>query len=103
MMIYEDLHRRYGSYIAKRVESELSGSEFRTANLETLTHYLEDRAELAHQRYKQVLDNPLASPSTAASDQQIELLYNLWHDAEDLAYVIVIAESIYGNLVTAKA
>jgi hypothetical protein len=103
-MIYEQLQSRYGHYIARRLQLELTASELARADIDNLIHYLEDRAEVAHRQYKQVVDNPLAS--LKASDDGVkkrDALYQIWHEAEELAYVIAIAENVHGNLQTVNA
>ncbi|HEU0118827.1 MAG TPA: hypothetical protein VFR09_09365 [Alphaproteobacteria bacterium] len=91
-MMYEDLHQRYGSHIAKRVQLELSPTEFRQIIVNELPTYLETRAELAHREYQTRIDNPFVSTDKASKN--VDTLYNRWRDAEDLAYLISIAEDV---------
>lgn len=89
-MLYEDLHQRFGSHIAKRVQVELSASEFKQVDVEGLVLYLETRAEIAHKEYQSRVDNPFSR----AKDGNMDALYQRWRDAEDLAYLVMVAEDV---------
>lgn len=94
-MRYDQLHERYGSHIARRVQMELSASEFRQVTPGELLQYLEMRAEAAHREYKTRLDNPFVNKELgSARAGYIDLLYNRWREAEDLCYVITVAEGV---------
>jgi len=88
-MLYGELQVRYGNHIAKRVERELSRSEFSAADLNDLPHFLEKRAEKAAENYRQIMANPLERGT-----MQCESLQRLWREAEDLAYLLSIAEDV---------
>ncbi|MDX2027034.1 MAG: hypothetical protein SFW62_00165 [Alphaproteobacteria bacterium] len=94
-MRYEQLHERYGTHIAKRVQVELSASEFRQLTPEALVQYLETRAETAHREYKTRLDNPFVNEELgSARAGYVDLLYNRWREAEDLCYVVTVADGV---------
>jgi hypothetical protein len=88
-MLYEDLQQRYGNHIAKRVQRELNRGEFSAVALDRLRIYLEARAEKAAQDCKALMDNPLDRGSVKA-----DALQALWRNAEDLAYLLSIAEDV---------
>ena len=104
-MVYEELQRRYGNYVAQRLRQELDASEFNQIEFAKLNNYLDDRADNAHRLYKQTIDNPLAVTTTVSptGNKKAELLYNQWRDAEDLSYLITIAENVYNHTLTANA
>ncbi len=95
-MTYEELNRRYGTHVSQRIRRELSPLEFEKLTIETLPTWLETRAEQAHDKYRLLLSNPLLSsagkgvPDTRAACQR-------WREAEDLAYLVAIAEDITTN------
>jgi hypothetical protein len=94
-LLYEELHRRYGTHVSQRVRRELTVEQFREIRIEDLPDWLEARAEAAHDEYRQLLNNPLASSEydnmlSGAACQR-------WRDAEDLAYLVAIAEDVGGN------
>jgi hypothetical protein len=88
-MLFHDLQQRYGSHIAKRIKIGLAPAEFNSADLEKLPIYLEKRAEKAAQDYKALMQNPLERGNVRS-----EVLQKLWRDAEDLAYILSIAEDV---------
>jgi len=94
-MQYEDLHRHYGAHVAQRVMRELTESEFNQVAIDILPAWLEARAEAAHENYRALLNNPLSSRSqnvgaTAEACRR-------WREAEDLAYLIAVAEDVGAN------
>ncbi|MGE3622652.1 MAG: hypothetical protein AB7H77_02085 [Bdellovibrionales bacterium] len=89
-MIVEELYKRYGSHVARRVQQELSNAEFKEVSLAHLVRWLEKRAEAAHKAYLTRLENPLITEA----DELIKALYRRWQNAEELAYVIAIAEDV---------
>jgi hypothetical protein len=89
-MHYEELHQRYGSHIAKRVEQELTASEFEKAKLDDLLNFLETRAETAHLEYQRRLDKLIGVKPGA----DVDIIYNRWREAEELAYLISVADDI---------
>ncbi len=96
-MRYDDLHERYGAHIAKRVQVELTPSEFRHVSITELPPYLELRAEAAHREYQQFLNNPLNEERHGKGKtraEQMETSYRRWREAEDLTYLITIAEDV---------
>lgn len=97
-MLYQELHHRYGTHIAKRVQVELSTSEFTQVATDELPAYLEMRAEAAHKEYQARLDNPFINEELgAARGAYIGVLYHRWREAEDLAYLVTIAEDVNFN------
>lgn len=91
-MQYEELHRRYGTHVSQRVRSELSNSEFTHVSIEELPQWLEARADAAHDEYRQLLSNPLASSENDHAKAGIAC--RRWRNAEDLAYLVAIAEDV---------
>ena len=97
-MLYEDIHLRYGNHIAKRVRTELSPEEFSQIAIEELLPYLESRAEVAHKEYQSRLDNPFINEELGDSRKDyMDVLYRRWCDAEDLAYLVTVAEDVSLN------
>jgi hypothetical protein len=94
-MKYEELHSRYGTHVSQRVRHELTQDEFVHVPIAALSAWLERRAETAHEEYRRLLNNPLA---TAERDMKnAGTACRRWRDAEDLAYLIAIAEDIGQN------
>ena len=92
-MKYEKLHQRYGSHIAKRVQAELDDVDFDRVALEELVSFLENRAVTAMREYQDHRDDAvLAHPS--ATGEVIDLLHRHWREAEELAYLVEIAEDV---------
>ena len=91
-MQYEDLHRRYGTHVSQRVRRELKESEFNKVNIDDLAEWLEARAETAHEEYRQLLNNPLMI--TESDFTQAGEACRRWRAAEDLAYLVAIAEDV---------
>ena len=89
-LTYEELHRRYGTHVSQRVRRELTPSEFEILIVEDLPGWLEARAESAHDNYLRLLNNPKDGSSTGEACR-------LWREAEDLAYLVVIAEDVGDN------
>ncbi len=89
-MLYEELHQRYGNHIAKRVEQELSPSEFQKVKLDQLLNFLEMRAEATHMEYQKRIDQLMG----IKPGHDLNAIYQRWHEAEDLAYLISVAEDI---------
>lgn len=89
MSVFEELHNRYGTHIALRIQKELSPSEFNTLALSDFMHWLEERAESAHRAYEARLENPLHA---GKSDAEVGALYRRWQGAEDLAFLVSVAE-----------
>lgn len=94
-MRYEELHHRYGAHVSQRVRRALSMSEFNRITLETLPIWLQARAETAHEEYSRILNNPLAA--SEFDEMRAGNARQFWKDAEDLAYLVVIAENVGEN------
>ena len=88
-MVYEELQQRYGNHIAKRVQLELGKAEFHSVDIDVLPAFLESRAEKAAQDYKLLAENPLERGSMRS-----EVLQKRWREAEDLAYLLSVAEDV---------
>jgi hypothetical protein len=94
-MIFEDLHNRYGAHVARRIQQELTPAEFKEVALENLPSWLAARAETAHKDYQTRLDNPFVNEELgAARNDYVNVLYRRWQDAEELAYLIAVAEDV---------
>lgn len=94
-MVYEELHSRYGSHVARRVQQELTAVEFAHIALQKLPTWLETRAEAAHKDYQMRLDNPFACEEmNGHGTHLIDTLYHRWQQAEELAYIIAVAEDV---------
>ena len=97
-MHYQELHQRYGSHIAKRIQTELNFSEFNQVEVDELATYLEIRAEAAHKEYHVHLDNPFSKRElTSGHTNIIDLLHRRWRDAEEIAYLLTVAEDVSTN------
>lgn len=93
-MNYEDLHARYGAHVATRIQDELPAEEFKQVKIEELQTFLEKRAEAAHREYQTRLENPFINEELGnARADYIDVLYKRWCDAEDLAYLVAVAEN----------
>ena len=88
-MLYEELKQRYGNHIAKRVQRELDNREFRSVAVDSLPTYLETRAENVARDYKTIMENPLERGNVRS-----EVLQKRWREAEDLSYLVYIAEDV---------
>jgi hypothetical protein len=91
-MQYEELHHRYGNHVAQRVRRELTSTEISSVKIDDLTLWLENRAEVAHEEYRRLLNNPLASSDHDAA--KTGEACRRWREAEDLAYLVAIAEDV---------
>jgi hypothetical protein len=95
VMIFEELHNRYGTHVARRVQQELTPVEFVEIALEGLPTWLEIRAETAHKEYQVRLDNPFINEELGrARDDYVDVLYRRWREAEELAYIVTVAEDV---------
>ncbi len=94
-MIFDELHNRYGVHVARRVQQELTPAEFKEVSLDNLPGWLETRSETAHKEYQARLDNPFINDELgAARDNYVDALYRRWQDAEELAYLVTVAEDV---------
>lgn len=94
-MRYEELHERYGSHIAARVQLELSSAEFEQVVVDDLLTFLEKRAEIAHSEYQSYMTNPLRDESVKGKEKfNPDVAHQRWREAEDLAYLIAIAQGV---------
>jgi hypothetical protein len=91
-MHYQELHSRYGTHVSQRVQRELTAAEFETVDIAVLPNWLENRAESAHNAYRNLLNNPTVSAASSTSEA-----CRRWREAEDLAYLVVIAEDVGAN------
>lgn len=92
-MLFDELVRRYGEYVSKRVQRELGSSEFSQIHLEELSPYLTLRAEEAHREYQRRLDRATMNlGSCTMRDETTEALYDRWRAAEELSYLLAIAQ-----------
>ena len=94
-MQYEELHRRYGTHVSQRVRRELTPSEFNQIEIDNLAPWLEKRAEGAHEEYRRLQNNPLAASHLDAA--RIGEACRRWREAEDLAYLVAVAEDVGMN------
>jgi len=94
-VLYEELHRRYGTHVSQRVRRELTESEFNQVDIDALPVWLEQRAEAAHGKYRQLLSNPLTMAENDAP--HTGKACRCWREAEDLAYLIAVAEDVGMN------
>ena len=94
-MQYEELHSRYGTHVSQRVRRELTPAEFTRAQIDNLPEWLATRAETAHAEYRRLQNNPLVS-SHADTTRTAEACRR-WREAEDLAYLVAIAEDVTLN------
>lgn len=88
-MNYDEIQQKYGTHLAKRIQRSLKPNEFLSTNLSNLAEFLEVRAEKAANDYRKLMDNPLERGNVRS-----ELLQKVWSDAEELAYLLSIAEDV---------
>ncbi|MER2520668.1 MAG: hypothetical protein ABTQ34_08275 [Bdellovibrionales bacterium] len=101
IMVFDELVRRYGEHVAKRVQQELGSSEFSHLRLEELSPYLVLRAEEAHREYQRRLDRATMNLGACTMrDETTEVLYDRWRTAEELSYLLAIAEDANHSRVT---
>ena len=98
-MDYQELHQRYGSHIAKRVQAELDSAEFNSVKLKELVPYLEFPAEAAEKEYQLRLYDPFKkNEDETEGEDKIDLLHHRWRDAEEIAYLVSVAEEVGLNV-----
>jgi hypothetical protein len=90
-LTYEELHRRYGTHVSQRIRRELAPSDFETLQIDALPEWLESRAETAHENYLRLLTNPVLADKKVCDTG---IACRRWREAEDLAYLIAIAEDV---------
>lgn len=100
-MRYEELYDRYGTHVAQRIRRELTQVEFDSVPLDDLPLWLESRADRAHEEYRQLL---LVSPQDESEflRAQIDNYCLRWKEAEDLAYLVTIAEDVSRHVRAAR-
>lgn len=92
-MLFDELVKRYGEHVAKRIQQELGSAEFSQIRLEELSPYLTLRAEEAHREYQRRLDRATMNLGACTiRDETTEVLYDRWRAAEELSYLLAIAE-----------
>ena len=97
-MIYDELNRRYGSYVANRVRQELSFSEFSALDAPELLPYLEQRAEEAHKDYQERVESLVYDRRPGMErDERTDALFARWRAAEELSYIVAVAEDVNAN------
>jgi hypothetical protein len=97
-MQYDELHQRYGNHIARRLQAALKRSEFSQIDVEELTAFLEMRAATAHKEYQSRLDNRFINEELGAARAAImDAFYRRWREAEDIAYLVIVAEGVGVN------
>ncbi len=94
-MLYEELHSRFGTHVAQRIKRELTPTEFNQIDSDDLIEWLEMRAEAAHDAYRGLLNNPLAS--SEQDSRQAGEACRRWREAEDLAYLVAVADDVSAN------
>ena len=93
-MQYQELHSRYGTHVSQRICRELTPAEFEQVDVNVLPSWLETRAEEAHATYRRLLSNPTTNFTAVHTGEACRH----WREAEDLAYLVVIAEDVGMNL-----
>ena len=92
-MLVDELHQRYGQRVAARLQEELTSIELDSIESADLLQYLETRAQLAHKEYLARLENPFISGDIGNMHvDHLDLLYRRWRWAEELAYLVDVAE-----------
>ena len=89
-MTFDELARHYGPQVAQRLRHELTEAEFNQVSLDTLSLWLETRAEHAHKTYCNLLNQPQLDKNVNMTG----LACRRWREAEDLAYVVAIADDV---------
>ena len=94
-MNYQELHQRYGSPIANKVQMGLNQSEFNQITLDDLPSYLGLRAEAAHREYQAHLSNPFnGDRQDSRSAGVVDLLHRRWKSAEEISSLVSAAEKV---------
>ena len=97
-MQINELTSRYGQHVAARLQQELMPSEISLLLIERLPSFLQERAEAAHDAYKERLANPFINDELGeVREEYIEVLRQRWLQAEELAYLIEVAEDVAAN------
>ncbi|MDR3424531.1 MAG: hypothetical protein P4M13_05560 [Alphaproteobacteria bacterium] len=87
--------QRYGAHVSLRIRNALTPSELDEIDIDHLQSWLEVRAESAHEEYLRLLSNPLSTPEHET--RRTAEACRRWREAEDLAYLVVIAEDVGAN------
>jgi hypothetical protein len=82
-MQQEDLLRRYGPHLSKRIKQELTPTELEQVPGNEILHYLEARADAARRDYEEHI-----------KETQSHILRMRWREAEELAYLVMVAEDV---------
>lgn len=88
-MRIEELEKTYGPHVAKRVTREVGARELEPVSVDQLCHFLQARAERFNAEFKACMANPLEQGNV-----RCELLQMKWHDAEELAYLLSVADDV---------
>ncbi len=73
--------------------------EFNQVHVEELPTYLELRAEALHKEYQIRLDDPFSKDQLEVGRSSvIDLLHRRWRAAEELSYLLMIAEDVNSNV-----
>lgn len=98
-MHYQELHQRYGSHVAKKVQAGMNASEFNQIALQDLLSYLELRAEAAHREYRAHVNNPFSDEKSGPGRAVvIDLLNRRWKSAEEISTLVATAEDVSAHL-----
>lgn len=95
-MTFDELQNRYGKHVSQRLRRELSSAELQSVSIDALPKWLETRAESAHEEYLNLLNGHLGKPSGKDAERSGEACHR-WREAEDLAYIVVVAEDVGMN------
>jgi hypothetical protein len=91
-MTQRELSEYFGKVVADRVFQELAPGELSKVVVEDIAEYLEIRAESAHLKYTTAQHNP-----ELFSDCERAQFEEAWRQAEDLAYIVQVAENVALN------
>lgn len=78
----------YGTLLGQRLAQALTPAEQAQVVIEDMAEYLEIRANAAQKRYDAALE------SDDSSDKHITNLRTAWREAEELLYLVTVAENV---------
>ncbi len=103
-MRFDELSERFDGYTAELVRQALTLEEFDKVEIEELVPYFEYRAEQYYEQYKKRLDAPETQNRTPQErEEYLNILRRRWQDAEEIAHLVLKAETDAREAIEAKA
>jgi len=93
-MMFDELRERYGAFTAELIRQAMTLKEFDDLEMEELVSYFELRAEQLYQEYHKRING--ASPEGQTPEKREEylgILRRRWQEAEEMAHVVLNAET----------